>query len=742
MRSRCLVRLVLVASLAAFAVLGARPPTVLAHASLRAATPAPGERLRAPPDRIVLSFTEPLNPGLSEARVYSGSSRRPLAAGQRVVDGRRLVLIPRSPLSRGTYRVQWRSVSTDDGHALEGSFGFGVRVAATGAASVQESPLARGGWVRTPVRAALYFALLLFAGGLLVQALIGRPGESWLVPAGMRSRSREIGIDPAAAAARARSLTDDVGVFTLGLAVLAAGVEAFAAARHISAVALADFLLTPPAGPARIGVVAAVAVGLALAGRRPRLAALAALAALACVAASGHADSAAPRAAALAADLVHLVAGAVWLGGTVMIVAVWWPLLARGRSPARRALAVEVLPAFGSVAARAFAVVVVSGAVNAVIELGRVAALWQTAYGAVLLVKIALVAAAAAAGYVHARRLRPRLVGANPHPGRRVEQAHWTLLRTEPLLAAAIVLAAAVLVTFPLPPRQLEASSARASAVAACEPCPLPSPSHGELSVADLGGSQVVAGYLRRRGEGLAATVRLIDYRGRPAPGPARVAGATASGCGAGCFEFRLTTAPARLAVSVRQGSRWYAVNLPARWAPGQSARARSLLLRAQRTMRRLTAVRELERVTSGPGTLAATDYRLRAPDRLAYSTATGVQAVQIGRRQWLRVPGFPWRRHDDLDGGVAFSTRSWFSWTPYAQAVELLAPEGDGAAGVVEVALMDPGTPVWTRLWIDTRRSRVLRERLVARSRLVTSRFVEFDRPVAIQAPPAGGRR
>jgi len=158
--------------------------------------------------------------------------------------------------------------------------------------------------------------------------------------------------------------------------------------------------------------------------------------------------------------------------------------------------------------------------------------------------------------------------------------------------------------------------------------------------------------------------------------------------------------------------------------------------------MRGLRAVRELERVTSGPGTLALTDYRLSAPDRLAYSTGTGVRAVQIGRRQWLRVPGLPWRRQDDVGAGVAFSTRSWFSWTPYAQAVQLLAPARQGGAAVAELALMDPGTPVWTRLWVDVRSGRVLRERLVTRARLVTHRFVDFDRPVGVHAPRGEGGR
>jgi hypothetical protein len=52
----------------------------------------------------------------------------------------------------------------------------------------------------------------------------------------------------------------------------------------------------------------------------------------------------------------------------------------------------------------------------------------------------------------------------------------------------------------------------------------------------------------------------------------------------------------------------------------------------------------------------------------------------------------------------------------------------------------MDPGTPVWTRLWIDRGSGRVLRERLVSRARSVTRRFVGFGSPVTIVPPLEGG--
>lgn len=705
-----------------------------AHGSFLSATPAPGERLLDAPARITLRFSEPLNPRLSGARLLPARGGAELRSAQRVRGGQ-LELIPRASLARGAYRVTWRSVSTRDGHPLQGSYGFGVRTAAPREASLQASPLATGGWVRAPVRWALYVCLLFFAGGLLAQALLGGRGRSWLTPPPER-RQAVPGIDPAAVALRGRRLVADAGWLALGLAAAVAAVEAFSAAGTLAPRALPDFLLTGPTGPARLGVIAFIASGLGLGRGHPRAAALSAAAALACVSASGHASSAQPRTAALAADFAHLLGAAVWLGAGAVLVAAWWPALRGAGAAARTEVARSVLPFFGAIALPAFVIVVVTGTVNAALELGRPSALWQTGYGLVLAVKVALVAAIAAAAWWHSARLRPRLLAANPHPPSASDRTHWRLLRLEPVLGVGVAAAAAMLVAFPLPPRQLAEASRQASAIPACSPCPLPLPAPDELAVAELAGTQVVAARMGRVAGALSGEIRLLDRHGRPSPGRVAVAGARTRPCGRGCASFALAPAPAALRVTATEGGRAHAVTLPARWADGWAPAARRLLERAQRTMRGLASVRELERVTSGPGTAAVTHYRLSAPDRLAFATGRGVQAIRMGRRQWLRLPGQPWRRRDELGGGLPFSARSWFSWTPYAQAVQWRGARREGGREVVELALMDPGTPVWTRLWIERRSGRVLRERLVSRARLVTRSFVGFDSPVRIVAP------
>mgnify|MGYP003288045518 CR=1 FL=1 len=153
---------------------------------------------------------------------------------------------------------------------------------------------------------------------------------------------------------------------------------------------------------------------------------------------------------------------------------------------------------------------------SAVVQLGHVRALWETGYGRVLLVKVALVGLIASASYGHALRLRPRLLAANPHPDERLQRRHWRLLRSESLLGLGVVVAVAFLVAFPLPPRQLGEADEAVAAGPPCDPCPLPRPEANELSVAEHAGSRLVAGWLRAEGGGVSGTLRVLNVDGKP----------------------------------------------------------------------------------------------------------------------------------------------------------------------------------------------------------------------------------
>lgn len=709
-------------ALGAFAI----PAPAYGHSAYLGSTPAAGARVADSPGRIALRFTEPLNARLSRAELR-------LAGGERVevavaADARTLLITPSRRLRSGAYVVEWRSVSTEDGHPLQGTFSFGLRTPAlAGAHTLESSPLANGGWVRAAARAVLYAALALLTAALALAVLLARrDGSTWLVPPMVED---ELGHERTAALReRAVTMRGEVGALAVGSAVTVAIIDAGTAAGSFAPDALGDYLLANVAGGARLALGGFVLAAVLTAARRPRLAAGLALAALGAVAISGHANSADPRAAALINDWVHLAAGSVWLGGIAWLLLVWTPTLRGGGPAARRASMRHVLPAFGRVALPAFALVVVSGTTSAVIELGEPAALWQTGYGAALAVKVALVAVVAGLSYGHAIRLRPRLLAAD-EPPRAQERRHWRLLEAEPVVGVAVIAAAALLVSFPLPPGQAVRPAAPA---AACDPCPLRTPDQGELAVADQAGFGVVAAWIGRTTRGLAGELRSYDHSGEPSAAPLRVRRGTLAACGTGCWMF--TAPPAgTLDVERRDRGRWHRVVLPARWRAGRSRQARALLERAQRTMRALRSVRETERVTSGPGTLAVTHYRVRAPDRHESATSSGARRILIGRRGWLRVGGEPWRVSSP---GVPFTVRTWFRWTPFAEAVELLGVRMERGRRVARLALFDPATPVWQRLTVDLSSGRVLSGVAISRAHRITQRYLAFNRPVRIDPP------
>jgi copper transport protein len=694
------------------------------HAAYVGSDPSPGQRLEDSPGRIVLVFTEPLNGRLAGATIRPAEGGSPLPAVVRP-EGKRLIVTPSRELGTGAYRVDWHTVSTEDGHALEGAFAFGVRADAGAAAALETGPLARWGIVRILARIALYTTVLVLAAALLLPLLIGRP-RGWPVP-DLDPGDDGGRVDLTDVRAREQRLRGDLAWAAVAAAVVATVADAADAARGLDPGRMGDYLAGNLAGVGRALVVVALLAAALLRDRRPRAAAAAVVLALGAVAASGHAGSADPRVPSILNDWLHLVSGALWLGGIGLLVLLWWPVVRFTRRGSRTAIAREVLAPFGRIAIGAFLVAVTTGLVSLVTQLGRVAALWDTAYGRLLAVKIVVVGLIAIASFVHARRLRPRLL--DGESDEEVERRHWTLWRSEPWLGLAVIAAVAGLVAFPLPPRQLDDAGQAQAAV--CDPCPLPRPAADELGVASSAGSNVVAGWIRRAPDAVTGTVRLLDREGRPSKLPVELPGARASSCGDGCRRFRLPPSAREVAVEVRERDRTFATTLPATWERGGNARARALLRRTERAMRALRGVRERENLTSGPGTGATTEYRLAAPDRLEWKTARGVRSVVIGRRQWIRQPGLGWDE-GDYGAGLAFRTRSWFAWNRYAREVRLLS-EHEGRA---VIALMDEGTPVWFRLTVDLATDRVVAEQMIARARFLDTRFTDFGRRFRIEAP------
>jgi copper transport protein len=138
-------------------------------------------------------------------------------------------------------------------------------------------------------------------------------------------------------------------------------------------------------------------------------------------------------------DWIHLLAASVWVGGVVTLALLVWPAAPELR---RRAFI-----GFSRLAVAVVGILVLAGVYLAVVRLPALSDLWETGYGNVLLLKLAIVAIALAWGGVHHTFVRPRLeAGRQP----RVRAS----LLGESAIAVGVLLAAAVLTNVAPPAEQ------------------------------------------------------------------------------------------------------------------------------------------------------------------------------------------------------------------------------------------------------------------------------------------------
>ncbi|WP_075217266.1 copper resistance protein CopC [Mongoliimonas terrestris] len=340
----------------------------LAHAALLETTPADGAALAAAPAAATFRFNEPVSVA-AVGLVGPDGATVDLAAR---TDGP-LVTVPLPALPAGGFALTVRVVS-EDGHPVASTLVFTVgpvdAAAAPPVAAVTDDPArAAAAWL---ARFALAAGLLIGVGGAVV-AVLADPAAP---PAGLMVRRL-----PSLGAMAAVAAVGLTGADALGLPL--AALVGPAMARTWAAGAATSAL---PA--AILALLAAAGALLALAAPSPvrRPLAVAALAATAAAfAASGHAATAEPRWLARGTVAAHAGLAALWLGAL--------PALHRSLGDAAAPAGRRLLAAFavagpagvGALATAGVTLAVLQGAVTA-------EALVGTAYGQVLLVKLAVVA--------------------------------------------------------------------------------------------------------------------------------------------------------------------------------------------------------------------------------------------------------------------------------------------------------------------------------------------------------------
>jgi copper transport protein len=462
-----------------------------AHADLLRSSPRDGQVLERSPRTVVLTFDEEIEAAFVRLRVQDADGRRVDRGAQYNPQGREEQLAVRlQPGLDGRYFASYRVISAD-GHPVTRQVAF--RVQPPAAADDKRSERDKGamppsaddeGAIMPPpgedasghesgavtsaafatARGLGYLAMALAIGAIVFLLVVWRPALARTAGAGGEwGRMSERFARRARATALGAAL---LGFVATGLAIVlegatAAGISFWAAldpevidgvsgtrvvqawSARLAIWLVFAALVSVTLRPSRMPVLRRAALGAdgtALdTGPSPAqlLALFAAMVALAITAPlAGHAASHSPRGLVVASDTLHVLCMCTWLGGLVLLLLALAlaarALLAEERAP----LLATVVGRFSRMAMFAVTLLLVSGIVNSVVLVASFDALVETAYGRLVLAKIALFGALISLGAFNQRRLLPQLralAARGEPPGR----AATTVLRRSVALEVA-----------------------------------------------------------------------------------------------------------------------------------------------------------------------------------------------------------------------------------------------------------------------------------------------------------------
>jgi copper transport protein len=446
---------VLVAAVSAVCAL---PSAAFAHAYLVKAVPAASVVLNAPPPNIQLTYDEGVEPKFAIISVTDAAGRQETTASPQrsPADPFTLVVPLRPHLPPGWYLIYWRAISVD-GHPVQGAFTYAVgpdpgpapqfKVPSVSATAIKANLLVAR-WV-------MFLSVMSAIGLFVLRTLIARPLVRRIRGTSLRNVSvafivaSVVGLIAIPVYLDFSTANDSLrSVFDLSALVPLFRVTAFGRAILDLELCFALFCVAgwtavwldrPERERRSIAELGATAGAL-----------LAAAAVLIVPGAAGHAAQTSPRGLTLVFDWFHLAAGSVWLGGLIGLLLIWIGL-DRGRRVDGLAV---VVPRFSNIALVSVIVLAATGIGETIEHMPAINALWETAFGVVILVKTGLLLIVIAIASGNLLRSKPGLAAARKHPERGEPAASLLrrLLSAEVAIVAGIVFAAAVLTSLAPPP--------------------------------------------------------------------------------------------------------------------------------------------------------------------------------------------------------------------------------------------------------------------------------------------------
>jgi len=687
-----------------------------AHAMLEGSTPAHGSVFPAALGRLEMRFNEPVDPRLSTVTLIAGTTRttlEPLSG-----EGRRLAY--RLPsLADGLYTVDWRVISTLDGHLTRGALSFGIgKVAAPTTAQVAAT--AAPTWTEVAARWVGLIGLFILIGGSVAFFWLPRPDG-----AADQLRRR---LYVMAVAATTGILASGIYRVTESAAAIGggtslAGVTSAALIRVLAdshpghdlifrgvAAIFITLMLRPSLAPERQGLLAMIAVlliGPVLTSHGPTI-----------------------GLPGILVSALHVLAASVWVGGLAYFGAAYLPVVHGVAPDAVRGASLR----FSRLGLISVIVLVATGIAQSYLYLGSPAALVGSGYGRTLLVKLIIVAPLLGLAAINRWGIVPRLAGLT-----RLWRPLILVVRLESCLALCVALiAAAVAITTP-------ARSAQARPET--PPKLILGGTAGDVSLtvtiapAGLGANTITVAGKRPDGTVPAGEVRYyIRVRALSQDIPPVTLRLDASPDGSATGDGPFIAAPGWWSVDVvvrRRGIEDVSFVLPLLIdapAPGPSdAAALALLTQAEEAAAAARTWREVEYFSTGDGGAITRRYVFAVPDRLMYSTSLGAEGRVIGTRAFARDRGGPWtvtERPNPIAVAFPFPLS-----TNVAGARLGIRTEEDGRAQQV-VTYADPGGRLSFAVWIDVASKLPARVYMVGEAHHMAAEFFDYNRPVEI-APP-----
>lgn len=360
-----------------------------AHANLLQAEPAPNSAHEVAPERVILRFSEPLEPRGSSIELLDATGEPIDTAGAQVDPTEPTIMRLRlPPLGDGVYTVAWKALSIVDGHVTRGVFPFVVGEAPAGPLPTLDSGPEPGSFgearpLDVLARALALIGSALLVGGFLLHLLLWRPLRG------------ELALPEGAGDARLRQLVH----LALGLLALSLLLSLIVQVAELESLAtLFPFLLGSPLGYGLIGRLVVLLLLVLVSrelerGRASDLWAGLLFSSILLLITSALSHSATTRVGlwtALLNDALHLLAATLWVGGLVHFLFLMLPALSRLPGGERGPALAALVRRFSPIGFLSVLVLALTGTLSSLLHVGSWEGLWATAYGQTLLVKLLL----------------------------------------------------------------------------------------------------------------------------------------------------------------------------------------------------------------------------------------------------------------------------------------------------------------------------------------------------------------